>query len=768
MYYQGQEIKTLYHQGRQITLLYYQGMVVYRIGGPGGETYAIINTLEDAKALLLQDIHFDWVWASDMNKWYRYNNIRQYEEYGIYADTIEPYNVDWVEEDVPETLYQTPIIPTINTRMHIEGTLKHKDAALYYGYTNSDDNKDYRFFKSGNIAYWDMNSSRLNTTITNIKAGDFISMNIGNNFMRGTMGTYNINNATTNPHTTIAAPSYLNINLSAIDIDYFAIYENDEMVYEILKREDGTHYSRYWSVFGTTTYEGKLATVDGIEYQFTANNWEIVGNAVIANADVEIISGFKSSGLIDDTTEYATTSSGSRLKYTIDSNISQFGIYLGLDKKYANEKFTITASEPNSEVVQHQLSRTDKTTFSKYYEYFLYENIQAGDVITIKFTSTYNISSWGGGYTYAPTAYAVDVIYEFPEPLKFREYETYSGFYSDNDKYGDCIVHIIEDDSLFKYDYNKQLSSIDEQIFEYKGTEQVIPRTSSNYVTTLYDSDSGNGRIIYSDIIFKLPDNEFKDNTSLTEYILPSSVVSFGANVFNGCSNLTTFDVGNCKLSTGLFQGTKISNITIDDSSIPASCFQNCRNLQSVTIVYPETISLQDQAFYGSVITDINGSKIRTLGQGAFQEATLPETLYLPNISGTLQLFTFQNAKGLKTITFGPNVTALVESVFAKSSIQSIIFEDAGSISSMHTGTFIDADNVTALRVPNIAVSFRLYAQNTSGRHSTMPLDRDALVQVFNDLATVSGKTLTLGETLLAKLTDEDIAIATSKGWTLA
>lgn len=48
-------------------------------------------------------------------------------------------------------------------------------------------------------------------------------------------------------------------------------------------------------------------------------------------------------------------------------------------------------------------------------------------------------------------------------------------------------------------------------------------------------------------------------------------------------------------------------------------------------------------------------------------------------------------------------------------------------------------------------------------------ITEESMVNVFNNLATVTtSQTLTLGSTNLAKLTDEEKAIATGKGWTLA
>ena len=57
---------------------------------------------------------------------------------------------------------------------------------------------------------------------------------------------------------------------------------------------------------------------------------------------------------------------------------------------------------------------------------------------------------------------------------------------------------------------------------------------------------------------------------------------------------------------------------------------------------------------------------------------------------------------------------------------------------------------------------------NTNYSHSTS-LTREQMIPILNDLVrTTTTKTLTIGSTNLAKLTDEDKKIATDKGWTLA
>lgn len=80
------------------------------------------------------------------------------------------------------------------------------------------------------------------------------------------------------------------------------------------------------------------------------------------------------------------------------------------------------------------------------------------------------------------------------------------------------------------------------------------------------------------------------------------------------------------------------------------------------------------------------------------------------------------------------------------------------SLIGTHTLEEVEAGTVVALKGTKTTFEINYCEQ----------LDRASLLAVINGLATVSSTTtLTLGSTLLAKLTDDDKKIATDKGWTL-
>lgn len=84
---------------------------------------------------------------------------------------------------------------------------------------------------------------------------------------------------------------------------------------------------------------------------------------------------------------------------------------------------------------------------------------------------------------------------------------------------------------------------------------------------------------------------------------------------------------------------------------------------------------------------------------------------------------------------------------------------DVTSVTSMDN-IFYNCSKLTEIHMRGIKAGFNITA-------STL-FTREALVEILNNLARLSSsRTLTMGETNLAKLTDEDKQIATSKGWNL-
>ena len=93
-------------------------------------------------------------------------------------------------------------------------------------------------------------------------------------------------------------------------------------------------------------------------------------------------------------------------------------------------------------------------------------------------------------------------------------------------------------------------------------------------------------------------------------------------------------------------------------------------------------------------------------------------------------------------------------------SLTSIPQLDTSSATNM-SYMFNGCSKLTEIHITGMKVSFNITS-------STL-FTREALVEILNNLATITTtEKLTMGSTNLAKLTDEDKAIATNKGWTLA
>ena len=106
------------------------------------------------------------------------------------------------------------------------------------------------------------------------------------------------------------------------------------------------------------------------------------------------------------------------------------------------------------------------------------------------------------------------------------------------------------------------------------------------------------------------------------------------------------------------------------------------------------------------------------------------------------------------------NVTSMHEMFSQCKRLTSVPSFDTSNVEDM--GYMFDGcSNLETIHMINIGVSLDI--------HSSTKFTREALLEIIGNLKTVTTtKRLTMGATNLAKLTEEDKAIATNKGWTLA
>ena len=219
-----------------------------------------------------------------------------------------------------------------------------------------------------------------------------------------------------------------------------------------------------------------------------------------------------------------------------------------------------------------------------------------------------------------------------------------------------------------------------------------------------------------------------KSLTSIPQ--LDTRSVTNMSNMFNDCNSLTSIP----QLDT-----RNVTNM--------GSMFSNCRSLTSVPL------------FNASKVTDMS-----LCFNGCVSLTSIPQ-LDTRSVTNMSNMFNDCNSltsiPQLDTI----NVTDMSNMLFYCSSLTSVPRLDATSLTNakyMFGQSWAPLNKFKTFGgMTNLKVDLDL---------SPCPnLTKESLLNVFNEAADVtsSPKTLTLGSTNLAKLTDEDKAIATNKGWTL-
>ncbi|MDB4799886.1 leucine-rich repeat domain-containing protein, partial [Akkermansiaceae bacterium] len=205
--------------------------------------------------------------------------------------------------------------------------------------------------------------------------------------------------------------------------------------------------------------------------------------------------------------------------------------------------------------------------------------------------------------------------------------------------------------------------------------------------------------------------------TSLTSITIGNGVTSIGRSAFNGCTSLTTIEVGAANVNYTDVNGVLFNkektllhtypadktgdNYVIPDgvTTIGNDAFRGCTNLRSIAIPNSVT-SIGSGAFNGCTsLTSITiPNSVTSIGDYAFRDCNSLTSVTIPDGVTLIADGTFLNCTSLTSITIGNGVNSIGDDSFSDcTSLTSITIPD--SVTSIGDDSFSDCTSLTSITI---------------------------------------------------------------------
>lgn len=259
--------------------------------------------------------------------------------------------------------------------------------------------------------------------------------------------------------------------------------------------------------------------------------------------------------------------------------------------------------------------------------------------------------------------------------------------------------------------------------------------------------------IILSETITEIPDG-FCRRCQCLEKINLSHVQFIGTSAFSECSNL---DAGNlsAKIDRHAFEGTAVRNLDIKDiSELDEGVYQNCENLESVTIsgdrAIPDRLfsgcknlknvtidegitAVGDSAFSKTAVEKIIlPSTVIVVRSDAFRECRQLREVILNDGLKTIAESAFKQTENLSEISIPDSVKHIGSGCFACSGIKSVKLPENSAFTAILWETFFGCKNLETIKLPDSVNIIDYYAFSECTSLRSINLDK---VQVIGSSA---------------------------------
>lgn len=312
-----------------------------------------------------------------------------------------------------------------------------------------------------------------------------------------------------------------------------------------------------------------------------------------------------------------------------------------------------------------------------------------------------------------------------------------------------------------------------------------------------------------------IPDNAFSGFSNLRNIEFNNELTTIGARAFYNCENLDVIIEDGLTIGENAFYGCgSVGMVTDTKPSYELDANETFYGCDGLTVFIPEgTTTIAEEAFKGcEVITelvtpnslteiqtnaflDCSRLKKATIATGAtefnlrtraFFQCSSLEEVTLPSTTKVIGAYAFYNNYNLQTINMPNNLTQIRFGAFIQCSLTTITLPSGMRI--LQGQAFLKCSGLKTISIPNSITEIGDRAFGLCSALENVVLESgfnangldlsastlysvNTLVSMLNALADRTGLeayTLTLGSTNLAKLSNEQIAIATQKNWTLA